>query len=341
MKKAVAILSVFIFLFLVSCTDGSETTDITNADKHNVIESLTEKIIESVTDNELCSVPTAPDGFVLMTDYFGNMCVPPTCGNSTFVASDYLPCAKTLDGDNEKFIGKLLEGKWQDGIINECVYDATIHYMTFTYYYSSDCGTLTDIENQRSMPLTKSQIHRLNIIISKYGASSKNAVLSRSVVSKDGVHLRVELSDNPVKSGERFILTATVTNNSGKTIYVTMPTGTPNRHYEIRVKITDGKYNFVDADTQGKEHTDDMGMLVMNNGESYTQEMNMVAGYLLDGSNPLEMNTEPLYGFAADVYKGTATFYWNYEDPFKTITSAQHTTNKQHTLELEFAVQVK
>ncbi len=338
MKKAVAILIVFLLMFsIVSCSDGSKTTDTTSA---KVIESLTEKIIESVADNELCSVPTAPDGFVLMTDYFGNMCVPPTCGNSTFVASDYLPCAKTLDGDNEKFIGKLLEGKWQDGIINGCVYDATIHYMTFTYYYSSDCGTLTDIENQRSMPLTKSQIHRLNIIISKHGANSKNAVLSRSVVSKDGVHLRVELSDNPVKSGERFVLTATVTNNTGKTIYITMPTDTPNRHYEIRVKITDGKYNFIDADTQGKEHTDLMDMLVLENSESYTQEMNMVAGYLLDGSHPLEMNMEPIYGFAPDVYNGTATFYWNYEDPFKTMTSEQPTTNKQHTLELDFAVQI-
>lgn len=329
MKKAVAILSVFILLFLVSCSDGSETTDITNADNQNVIESLTEKIIESVTDNELCSVPTAPDGFVLMTDYFGNMCVPPTCGNATFVTSDYLPCAKTLGGDDEKFISKLLEGKWQDGIINECIYDGTIYYMTFAYYYSSDCGTLTDTQNQRSMPLTKSQIHRLNIIISKYGANSKNAVLSRSVISKDGVHLRVELSENPVKSGGNFVLTATVTNNSGRTIYVGLPTGTPNSHTEIEVEIMDGKHHFVDLDTQGRAFTCECDTLILKDGETYTQEMNMAAGYLLDGSMPPGM--EPMNNSKKGTYKGTATFNWNFDE---------YPSGERKTLKLDFDVQV-
>lgn len=328
MKKAVALLTTFLMLFLVSCSDGSETTGITNADNQNVIESLTEKIIESVTDDELCSVPTAPDGFELMTDYFGDECIPPTCGNATFVTSDYLPCAKTLGSEDEEFIRELLEGKWQDGT-DDCIYDATIHYMTFTYYYSSDCGTLTDNENQRSMSLTKNQVHRLNEIISKYDTSTKETNLSWSILSKDGIHLRVELSENPVKSGGKFVLTATVTNNSGRTVYVGLPTGTPNMHYEIRVKVTDGKHNFIDADTQGKCHTDDTGMLVLKDGESYTQEMNMVAGYLLDGSMPLGM--ELMNKFAKGTYNGTATFSWHFDE---------YPSAEMETLKLDFDVQV-
>ena len=334
MKKAVVIIFAFLIMFgIVSCSDSSETTDIIKAEQ-NVIESLTEKIIESVTDGELCSVPLAPDGFVLMTDYFGNICVPPTCGNSTFVTSDYLPCAKTLGDEDEKFIRKLLEGKWQEGT-DDCIYDAEIHYMTFLYHYSSDCGTLIDIQNQRTMALTKNQVHRMNIIISKHEEPIAEISTSYSIKSKDGIDLSVVLNENPVSSGERFVLTATVTNNTGKTVYVTLPTGTLNMHYEIRVKITDGKRNFVDADTQGKEHTDDSDMLVLKDGESYTQKMNMVAGYLLDGSHPLEMKTEPLYKFKPDVYKGTATFHWCYEDPFISPVKEEYKTV------LEFPVYVK
>ncbi len=330
MKKAVAILTVFlIMLGVVSCSDGSETTDVTNAENQNVIESLTEKIVESVTDNELCSVPTAPDGFVLMTDYFGNACIPPTCGNATYVTSDYLPCAKTLGGDDEKFINKLLKGKWQDGT-GDCIYDGTIHYMTFAYYYSSDCGTLTDVENQRSMHLTKNQVHVLNNIMSKYGTDGKNAALSRSIISKDGIHLRVELSENPVKSGSNFVLTATVTNNSGRTVYVGLPTGTPNSHSEINVKITDGKYYFVDLDTQGRCFTCDCDTLILKDGESYMQEMNMAAGYLLDGS--MSPGMEPMNNFKQGTYKGTATFNWHFDE---------YTTDEMKTLKLDFTVQVK
>ena len=328
MKKAVVILSILILLFLVSCSDGSETTDITNADNQNVIEKLTEKIVESVTNDELCSVPTKP------SDY-------PVCGNIITVRSDYANEVKTLYGDDEDFFHELIgNAKWTEGTAN-CFYDCSINYMGRILYYHSYCGVIADVKNKCSFSLTKNQTHRMNIIISKHEEQKSEIATSYSIKSKDGIYLSVNLNENPIKSGERFVLTATVTNNTGKTIYVTMPTGTPNRHYEIRVKITDGKRYFIDADTQGKEHTDDMGMFMLKNGESYTQEMNMVAGYLLDGSHPLEMNTEPIYGFAADVYEGTATFYWNYEDPWKTMESGQDIINKQHTLELDFAVQVK
>ncbi len=325
MKKAVAILIVFLLMFsIVSCSDGSETTDITSA---KITESITEKIIESVTDNELCSVPTVPSDYNVSS-------------NKITVRSDYTSEVKTLYGGDEEFIHNLIaDAEWTDGTA-DCFYDCSINCMGRILYYHSYCGVIADVKNKCSFSLTKNQIHKMNVIISKYEEDSGIAT-SYSIKSKEGIDLSVNLSENPVKSGEKFVLTATVTNNTGKTIYVTMPTGTPNRHYEIRVKITDGKRYFIDADTQGKEHTDDMGMFMLKNGESYTQEMNMVAGYLLDGSHPLEMNAEPIYGFAADVYEGTATFCWSYEDPWKTIESGQDIINREHTLELDFKVQVK
>lgn len=329
MKKALALLTVFLVLFLISCSEGTETTDVTTADNQNLIESITEKIIESVTDSELCSVPEAPDGFVLMTDVYGSACIPPTCGNATFVTSDYLPCAKTLSTDDEEFVREILKGDWREGA-EDCAYDGTIYCVAFAHYYNSERGTLTDIVNQRSMHLTKSQVHRLNVIISKYDTGGKNAVLSRSIVSKDGMKLTVELSENPVKSGDDFVLTATVFNNTGRTAYVGLPTGTPNMHFEIDVKITDGRYSFTDLDTQGKCYTTDEGLLVLEDGESYTQKMNMAAGYLLDGSMPPGM--ESMNDFGQGTYSGTATFNWHYD---------KFPDNDMKTLKLDFDVQVK
>lgn len=324
MKKAVAILCVFTLIFLVSCKDGSDT-DITT--EGTLAQNITEKIIESVTQNELCSVPTAPDGFELMTDTY-EMFNQPVCGNTIFVTSDYLTGTKCLYGEDEELILDMLEGKWINSY-EDCLPDAEIRYLDMTCYYSSCCGTLTDNDG-RCMPLTKSQAGRLNRIIGKYDNQKQESNLWWSILSKDGIKLRVELSKNPVKPGEKFVLTATVENNSGRTVYIHTPTGTPNMHYEVRVRISDGKYSFVDLDTQGKCYTCDTGMMTLKDGETYTQQMNMAAGYYVDGSM-LEVSGEPLIAFGSGTYKGTATLYWNFDEP----------DGEHKSLELEFNVDVK
>ena len=324
MKKAVAILFVFMLIFLVSCKDGSDT-DLTT--ESTLAQSLTEKIVESVTQNELCSVPTAPDGFQLMTDTH-EMFNQPACGNTVFITSDYLEETKCLYGKDEEFILDMLEGKWIDSY-EDCLPDAQIDYIGMVCYYSSCCGTLADNDG-RCMPLTKSQAGRLNRIIGKYRTTDTGTDHSRSILSKDGVKLSVTLSKNPVKPGEKFILTATVENNSGRTVYIHTPTGTPNMHFEVRVKISDGKYNFVDLDTQGKCYTCDTGMMTLKDGESYTQQMNMAAGYYVDGSM-LEVSGEPLIAFGDGTYKGTATLCWNFDKP----------DGEHKSLDLEFEVGVK
>ena len=323
MKKAVAILCVFTLIFLVSCKDGSDTDSTTES---TLAQSITEKIIESVTQNELCSVPTAPDGFELMSDTH-EMFNQPVCGNTIFVTSDYLTGTKCLYGEDEEFILDMLEGKWINSY-EDCLPDAEIHCMG-TYYYSSCCGTVKDGKGM-TMHLTKSQVHRMNEIIGKYRTTVTETDLSRSILSKDGMKLNVELSKNPVKPGEKFVLTATVENNSGRTVYIHTPTGTPDMHYEVRVKISDGKYSFVDLDTQGKCYTCDMGMMTLKDGETYTQQMNMAAGYYVDGSM-LEVSGEPLIAFGSGTYKGIATVYWNFDEP----------DGEHKSLELEFNVDVK
>ncbi len=320
MKKAVAILCVFTLIFLVSCKDGSDTDSTTES---TLAQSITEKIIESVTQNELCSVPTAPDGFELMSDtHDGFQYV-----IESYVTSDYIEGTKNIYGDDKEFIQDLLKGIWSD-YDEDCLPDAEIHCMG-TYYYSSCCGTVKDGKGM-TMHLTKSQVHRMNEIIGKYRTTVTETDLSRSILSKDGMKLNVELSKNPVKPGEKFVLTVTVENNSGRTVYIHTPTGTPDMHYEVRVKISDGKYSFVDLDTQGKCYTCDMGMMTLKDGETYTQQMNMAAGYYVDGSM-LEVSGEPLIAFGSGTYKGTATVYWNFDEP----------DGEHKSMELEFNVDVK
>ena len=154
----------------------------------------------------------------------------------------------------------------------------------------------------------------MNEIIGKYRTTETEGDLFWSILSKDGVKLSVKLSKNPVSPGEKFVLTATVENNSGRTVYIHTPTGTPDMHYEVRVKISDGRYSFVDLDTQGRCHTDDMGMMTLKDGETYTQRMNMAAGYYFDGSM-VEVSGEPLIAFGSGAYEGTATLNWNFDKP--------------------------
>ena len=311
MKKAVAVLCVFTLIFLVSCSDGSDTGITTES---TFAQSITEKIVESVTQNELCSVPTAPEGFQLVTE---------SC-----ITSDYIEGEKILSGEDKEFIRELLKGKWIDSY-EDCLPDAKINYMGTVYYYSSCCGTLTD-DDSGCMPLTKSQVHRMNEIIGKYRTTKTENGLSWSLLSKDGVKLSVALSKNPVASGENFVLTATVENNSGRTVYIHTPTGTPDMHFEVRVKISDGKYSFVDLDTQGKCHTDDTGMMTLKDGETYVQQMNMAAGYYVDGSM-IEVSGEPLIAFGGGTYSGTAILNWNFDEP----------DGEHKSLDLEFEVEVK
>ena len=170
----------------------------------------------------------------------------------------------------------------------------------------------------------------MNKIIGKYRTTKTENGLSRSLLSKDGVKLSVALSKNPVAPGEKFVLTATVENNSGRTVYIHTPTGTPDMHFEVRVKISDGKYSFVELDTQGKCHTDDTGMMTLKDGETYVQQMNMAAGYYVDGSM-IEVSGEPLIAFGGGTYSGTAILNWNFDEP----------DGEHKSLDLEFEVEVK
>ena len=195
MKKAVVILIILLLMFsIVSCSDGSETSNYPSTE--NIVESITEKFIETVTDDELCSVPTVPSDYNVSS-------------NIITVRSDYTNEVKTLYGDDEEFFYELIgNAKWTEGTAN-CFYDCSINFMGRILYYHSYCGVIADVKNKCSFSLTKNQIHKMNVIISKYEEDSGIAT-SYSIKSKEGIDLSVSLSENPVKSGERFVLTATV-----------------------------------------------------------------------------------------------------------------------------------
>lgn len=153
---------------------------------------------------------------------------------------------------------------------------------------------------------------------------------------KDGVTLTVDLGSEPLKAGEHFVLTASVTNNTGKTIYTTMPTGTENMHYEIGVDIlgTDSR-DFMDRDTFNKIFTCDVGLLTLEDGETYTQVMNMSPGYCpkdWSGYSTLPPEEEMVY-FDIGTYCGTAHFDWYYENPFSSDERSELTN-----LDLDFDV---
>lgn len=208
----------------------------------------------------------------------------------------------TLSPDDSAYIKDIVKnGKWNTDGTSHSLSDAIFTVDGKDYYYHVSCSTFYDYGTEQNLKLTKSQAGRINDILGP---------LSNLYGEDEAVQLSVEINPSIVKHGESFVLTAKATNLTGETIYVSLPTGTPDMHYEIRVEIEDesGK-RFVDLDTQGKAFTCDEKTISLENGETITQVMNMSPGYLIDGSM-YPMGEEIKY-FPAGTYKGSATFFWH------------------------------
>lgn len=209
--------------------------------------------------------------------------------------------AKTFNREDSDYIINLIEnGKWDEGT-GRCGYEIifTINGKTICYHVS--CGTFKDYGTEKSLKLTKSEMGKVNDMLGPLGYLYGE---------DEPVDLSVSIDSGKVIQGEDFVLTARATNNTGETIYISLPTGTPDMHFEIDVVIEDesGK-RFVDLDTQGKAYTCEEKTISLKNGETITQVMNMAPGYLIDGSMyPLG---EEIKYFPAGTYKGSATFIWH------------------------------
>lgn len=123
----------------------------------------------------------------------------------------------------------------------------------------------------------------------------------------DGVTLKVYIENPKVKSGGEVHITATVTNNSGKDIISTLPIYN-QQHYEIRTKILtqDGKA-FYDKDYPIEVTEDATRQFIIRSGESYVQDMYLVAAEMDSGMRGI--NDAVPYG--AGKCAGTSTFKWD------------------------------
>lgn len=123
----------------------------------------------------------------------------------------------------------------------------------------------------------------------------------------DGVTLKVYIENPKVKSGGEVHITATVTNNSGKDIISTLPIYN-QQHYEIRTKILtqDGKA-FYDKDYPIEVTEDATRQFIIRSGESYVQDMYLVAAEMDSGMS----GTADAVPYGAGKCAGTSTFKWD------------------------------
>lgn len=123
----------------------------------------------------------------------------------------------------------------------------------------------------------------------------------------DGVTLKVYIENLKVKSGGEVHIAATVTNNSGKDIISTLPIYN-QQHYEIRTKILtqDGKA-FYDKDYPIEVTEDATRRFIIRSGESYVQDMHLVAAEMDSGMS----GTADAVPYGAGKCAGTSTFKWN------------------------------
>ena len=123
----------------------------------------------------------------------------------------------------------------------------------------------------------------------------------------DGVTLKVYIENPKVKSVGEVHITATVTNNSGKDIVSTLPIYN-RQHYEIRTKIlTQGGKAFYDKDYPIEMTEDATRQFIIRSGESYAQDMYLVAAEMDSGMS----GTANAVPYGAGKCAGTSTFKWD------------------------------
>ena len=123
----------------------------------------------------------------------------------------------------------------------------------------------------------------------------------------DGVTLKVYIENPKVKSGGEVHITATVTNNSGKDIISTLPIYN-QQHYEIRTKIlTQGGKAFYDKDYPVEMTEDATRRFIIRSGESYVQDMYLVAAEMNSGMS----SAADAVPYGAGKCAGTSTFKWD------------------------------
>lgn len=221
---------------------------------------------------------------------------------------------ENLSESEEKAIAEIIENKeWADAGAEIDTENAhTIEVNEKTYLYDPDKNIITNAQNSSHMILHDEEQFVIDRIVQGEEAVDEQAAVK---TESGGVTLNIEISPELPKAGENFVLAATVTNNTGKEIYVPLPSGTDGMHFEVNVEIVgEGGFNFTDLDTFGKFYTEENRILAIKDGESYTQLMNIAPGYYSeDGYEALFPDNAELVYYSAGTYRGTAVFTWSDE----------------------------
>lgn len=122
----------------------------------------------------------------------------------------------------------------------------------------------------------------------------------------NGVILTVILPEK-IGYGKDFTLVAKVLNNTGENISYTLPSITPNMHFEIKVKISNGNNSFTDRDTFNKPFEQLEKTAVLPDRETLEQAMTFLPGTTTANL----INEENITMFDRGIYSGTAEFCWN------------------------------
>jgi len=125
---------------------------------------------------------------------------------------------------------------------------------------------------------------------------------------KNSLELAVNLP-SAIQTGERFILSATITNHSADDISFLLPSSTENMHFEIHVSIVAEDREFIDAEIYGKAWTDDVKIAELKAGASLIETINFLPGWQRGGSWEFLDKAEITWASRGN-YQGKATFYW-------------------------------
>ena len=142
---------------------------------------------------------------------------------------------------------------------------------------------------------------------------------------KDGLVLRVDIGYLYQFAGEPFVLTATITNTTDEDITYGVGSGTLNMHMEIKVETP-----FIDMDTYGKAFTEKYRYATLKAGETFTQTMNLMPGYVIESDVYWDLSMQQIHWYPAGEYRGTASFAW--------ITGPIDNPGEPQRLDLEFPV---
>ncbi len=103
----------------------------------------------------------------------------------------------------------------------------------------------------------------------------------------DGIVLHVESESDTYKTGENFIITAKVTNNTQEPIFIFK--NNPSPHEVIKTSIIKDDIRLVDGDTFGKGEDAAYDCLKLEPGQSFTQDMNYVSAKLVPRDKTKEL----------------------------------------------------